>query len=104
MTDRKIKGYDFLEVDFSLSVAFHVLGDDETQKIQSHISLEKFGNEVRKARLGQQRIEWGHFGLASTQETVLGSAAMQEKSAKRQQLLLDNALIFGRSPTPRPGF
>jgi hypothetical protein len=82
------------------SIAFTVLGDQDTQAIQARISLEKFGNVERQARKGQPRIQFGHFGMASTEEAILGSEVATERAAKRKQLTLDNVLRLGHLPRP----
>lgn len=82
-------------------IVFKVLGDQTTQRIQARISLEHFGNEARQARKNQSRITFGRFGVDSREASILGSETVQEQSAKRKQLLLDNALRLGHSPVPR---
>ncbi len=81
------------------SIAFKVLGDHTTQRIQARISLEHFGNASRQARKNQSRVTFGHFGVDSEEASILGSEAA-EQSAKRKQLLLDNALRLGHLPRP----
>lgn len=82
-------------------IAFKVLGDNRTQRIQAGISLEQFGNAIQQARQYQSHVTFGHFGIDSQEDSILGSETTQERSAKRKQLLLDNALRLGHLPKPR---
>ena len=92
--------YTHLDLQAESPIAFSVLGDSDTQAIQARISLEKFGNVERQARKGQQRIQFGHFGVASTEAAILGSDVAQERAAKRKELTLDNVLRLGHLPRP----
>lgn len=92
--------YTHPDIQAEIPIAFTVLGDSDTQAIQARVSLEKFGNEARKARKGQPRVEFGHFGVESTEAAVLGADVAKERAAKRKDLLLDNVLRLGHLPRP----
>lgn len=81
-------------------IAFKVLGDQTTQGIQARISLAQWGNTIRQARQQLSHVTFGRFGINSQEAFILGSETVQEQSAKRKQLLLDNVLGLGHLPRP----